>query len=351
MSLLPKITEALPAPIPALPPDGATILAYNENPYGPSMATQKAMQATFNKSNRYAWDLANSLRKAIATKFNLAADQLLLGAGSTEILSLVAQMCTANKGNVVTANPSFGTCTRMAERFGATIKQVPLDAGKKLQLPAMLSAIDSQTQLVYVCNPNNPTGTLLDNAALRSFVAEASKKCMVLLDEAYLEYTNDRSLADLTASNTNLIIAKTFSKIYGMAGARVGYAIASAPTIEKLKQYQAWQNGNVSVVSLAGALAALSDDDFVTLVNQKNNETKKVLYNYFERNGIAYIPSHTSFVYYSTETFSINLEEEMKKQNVIVNGIIEQDRKWSRITLGTREEVEKFIAVCKQVKP
>jgi histidinol-phosphate aminotransferase len=348
LSLLPKATECYPMLEQPPHQEGAIVLAYNENPYGPSPATQKAMQAAIASGNRYAWDTATALRKAIASNFALAADQVLLAAGSTEILSLVAQMAASKKGNVVTAHPSFGTCTRMAQRFGLTIKPVPLDAAKKIQMQAMLAAIGADTQLLYVCNPNNPTGTMVDSASLRSFIAEASQKCMVLLDEAYLEYTDEKSLADLTADNNNLIIAKTFSKIYGMAGTRVGYAIASTSTIEKLKNFQAWQNGNVGVASLTGAMAALQDASFTKMVKEKNILVKKLLYNFFEKQDIAYIPSHTSFVYYSVRNFKVNLEDTMKKQNIIVNGIVEEDGKWSRITMGTQEEMEKFIAVCKQ---
>ena len=315
----------------------------NENPYGPSALAKKAMRERVNVSNRYDWGLLDELIEALAQKHRLTYQNLLLGAGSSEILNLVALYCSKQKGNLVIAETTFDYWTITAENAGLKKIAIPLTADKKHDLSAMLNAIDADTKLVYICNPNNPTGTICASEALLNFITEATKKTKVLVDEAYLDYTDQPSLANLVKENKNLIIAKTFSKIYGLAGARIGYAIAHPETINELNQLQFSANGSVSVVSASGALASLKDEKFVAETILLNAEARRYTIEQLERLEIRCIPSHANFVYFSLENYNKDFFEQLKKNNILGTKIYEEKGKWSRITIGTMQEMKQFI--------
>jgi len=324
--------------------DGKIRLDSNENPYGPSPMARAAMAAGITDSNRYNWDLRGALIAAIAEKIHVGEDNILLGAGSTQILDLMVRFSALEKGSFIVADPTFAYWAATAQRFGMEKISVPLGADKRHDLPAMLKAIKPDTKLIYLCNPNNPTGTLCEREELLAFVNKASRKAIVLVDEAYLDFTGQPSLCDQVAGNKNLIIAKTFSKIYGMAGARVGYAIANPETIEKMSRLQLWSNGSVSVVSAAGALAALSDSDFLSTAALWNEKAREYTTENLERLSIPCIPSHTNFIYFSLVDYDKDFFKRLENNNIIGTMVYEEKGKWSRITVGTMEEMQKFIA-------
>ncbi len=308
------------------------------------------MQEAVKLSNRYPWKVTAQLQEAIAQKNNLTAEHVIIGAGSSEILGLVAQWAALQKGNAVVANPTFGIWMRAAENFGLQIIRVPLTADKVHDLPRMQSAINADTRLVYICNPNNPTGTILPAKDLRAFVLEVSKTKIVLLDEAYLEFTDEPSLSDLVAENRNLIVARTFSKIYGLVGARIGYGLAHPDTIKALIGLQPWANHSGSAVSLAAALASLHDTAFVAHSRKQINETKHFIYQEFEKMNIPYIISHTNFLYYSLAIYKgSDWRKALGDHNIIAGGIMEQADKWARISIGTPEEMQYFIKTVKNI--
>jgi len=188
-------------------------LRSNENPYGPSLLARNAMVENINISNRYNWQLTSELFAALAKRNNVTIDNILLGAGSTEILDLVARFAALKKGSLIIADPSYAYWTDTAQKLGLKIIAVPLASDKKLNLTAMLGAIQPDTKLIYICNPNNPTGTICDRAELITFITEVTKNALVLVDEAYIDFTDQQSLSNLVSENKNLVIAKTFSKI------------------------------------------------------------------------------------------------------------------------------------------
>lgn len=336
--------ETVAAPIYDLPADDKPIrLDSNENPYGPSPMIRKAMADHIAMSNRYNRNLTLELRTALAAKHDVTADNILTSAGSTEILDIAARIAVLKKGSTVSPSPSFNRWTLIAEQFGIERILVPLTAEKKIDLPAVLKAIKPNTGIVYICNPNNPTGTLCSRSELVDFVAEASKKTLVLLDEAYIDFTEEQSLCNLVMENKNLVIAKTFSKIYGLAGARAGYAIAHPDTINLFASVQPWPNGSMSVVSAAAAIAALHDQQFVKSVYTRIQHSKKYAIENMERLGIKCISSHTNFIYFSLEHYKKDFFEQLKTNNILGTVIWEEEGKWSRITVGTQAEMEKFI--------
>ena len=318
-------------------------LSSNENPYGPSPLARKAMAEAVNISNRYQWTSGTELISAIAAKNSVTADNILIGAGSTEILDLVIQFIALKKGSFVVADPTFSPWAKTAERLGLQKISIPLTPAKEYDLSSMLKAIKEDTKMVHICNPNNPTGTTCDKDMLLSFVKEASKKVVVLVDEAYIDYANESSLSTIINENENLIITKTFSKIYGLAGARVGYALAHSTTIDKLSQLQTWANGGISAVTLAGAIASLKDTDFVNTCYSLNDKARKFTTEQLEQLNIRCIPSHSNFIYFSLSDYKKDFFNQLKAANIIGTRIYEENGKWSRITVGTMQEMQMFI--------
>ena len=319
-------------------------LSSNENPYGPSLLARAAMIENINISNRYNWELSTELIKAVAKKNNISSSNILLGAGSTEILDLVTRLSASKKGSFLIADPSYSYWTEAAEKLGLKKIAVPLTKSKQLDLGAMLSAIQSDTRLIYICNPNNPTGSMAERVELVKFINEASKKAIVLIDEAYIDYTNQESLSTLAIENKNLIIAKTFSKIYGLAGARVGYAIANSKTIDQLSELKSWASGSISVASTAAALAALNDEKFVLEALSLNKNARQFTIENLKKLNLVCIPSNTNFIYFSLNNYKKDFFEQLKNNNIIGTKIYEEQGKWTRITVGTMEEMQKFIS-------
>ena len=319
-------------------------LSSNENPYGPSPLARNAMFENINISNRYNWQLTSDLIAALAKKNNVTAENILMGAGSTEILDLVARFAAQKRGNLIIADPSYAYWTDTAQKLGLSKITVPLTTGKKHDLTAMLLAIKPDSRLIYVCNPNNPTGTICDRNALITFINEAAKNAIVLVDEAYIDFTDQQSLSNLVIENKNLIIAKTFSKIYGLAGARVGYAIANTTTLEQISELQSWVNGSISVPSTAAALASLKDEKFVSETYSLNEKIRKYTIEELEKLGLICIPSYSNFIYFSLTNYKKSFFQQLKKNNILGTKIYEEKGKWTRITVGTMEEMKKFIA-------
>ncbi|WP_373549579.1 histidinol-phosphate transaminase [Haliscomenobacter sp.] len=323
--------------------DSPINLNSNENPYGPSPLARAAMAKSINSSNRYNWQLTSDLVEVLAKKNKVSAKNILIGAGSTEIIDLVVRLSASTKGNLVTANPSYDNWIPTAKKLGLQAIKVPLNANKELNLEAMLQAINSDTRLVYVCNPNNPTGTICEYNKLLNFIHEASKKAIVLVDEAYLDFSKEQSLGPLVVGNKNLIVAKTFSKLYGLAGARIGYAIGEATTLEQLGGLQSWVSGSISVVSAAAALASLTDEKFMAETSALNEQVKKYTIEQLKQLNLACIPTHANFVYFSLENYKQDYFQKLSSNKIIGTRIYEEAGQWTRITIGTREEMERFI--------
>ncbi len=318
-------------------------LSSNENPYGPSPLARNAMIENITISNRYNWQLTSNLIDALAKKNNVAADNILLGAGSTEILDLIARFAAQEKGKLIIADPSYAYWTDTAQKLGLSKITIPLTADKKHDLTAMFLAVKPDTRLIYICNPNNPTGTICDRNALVAFINKATKNAIVLVDEAYIEFTDQQSLCGLATQNKNLIIVKTFSKIYGLAGARVGYAVANTTTLEKLSEIQSWVNGSISVPSTAAALASLKDERFVSTTYSLNEKARQYTIDELEKLGLNCIPSHSNFIYFSLINYKKDFFQQLKKNNIVGTKIYEEKGKWTRITVGTMEEMQKFM--------
>ncbi len=323
--------------------DGTLHLSSNENPYGPSSLARKAMAESISDSNRYNWDLTGDLISAVAKKNSLKDENVIVAAGSTEILDVIVEYFANQKGSFVVAAPSYTGWSIAGEKLGLKKITIPLTAEKHHNLDAMLAAISPDSKFIYICNPNNPTATICERQALVSFINAATKNATVVIDEAYLEFSNEISVSNLVTENENLIVVKTFSKIYGLAGARVGYALAHKNTIEKISGMQTWASGGVSVVSRVGAIASLKDEEFVKQCKSKNEAARKYTVEQLTKLNIRCIPSTTNFIYFALENYKKDFFGLLKQHNIEGTDIYENQGKWTRITVGTMSEMQKFI--------
>jgi histidinol-phosphate aminotransferase len=316
-------------------------LSSNENPHGPSPMARKAMMEAVNGSNRYPWETTTQLREKIGAMYNLTKDHVTIGAGSSELLGVVSVMAALQKGNAVAPDPTFRLWMPAAKKTGLPIKLVPLTSGKITDLQRMKDTIDSNTKMVYICNPANPTGTIIPANELETFIKDVAPKCIILLDEAYTEFSDEPSMVKLVNDYPNLVVAKTFSKIYGMAGARVGFALAHPQTIKQLNDLQPWPNAGASAVALAGAIASLGDKEFINFCKKENQKAKSVFYAALDKTGMPYIPSHTSFVYFDSSAYGKDVRTVLESKQIVGARTFEEGSKWLRLSVGTKEEMQK----------
>jgi len=330
-------------------PGDIILLNSNENAYGPSPMARKAIIDLYTKSNRYPDDFIPPLKKKIAIHWKVSEENILLGAGSSEIIGLSALYVSGNKGHIITGNPAYQVWNRQAENFGLTIRPVSLNEKKVHDLEKMLGNINSETAMVYICNPNNPTGTVNNIDELRKFTLEAAKKTFVFIDEAYTEYAGLPSLADLAAGNKNILVAKTFSKIHGLAGARIGYAIAHPETIKSLSKFQPWPDADASLVSIVAASASLDDTAFIESCKANATKAREICYATFKDLKLEYIPSQTNFILFNIDKIGTEFSKKMQARNIFVQFRDHFGGKWCRVSMGIVEEMKAFSTALKEI--
>ena len=320
-------------------------LCFNENPFGTSPKALEAMQKSLSLSSRYDFKLADVLCEKIAGNNNVKKENILVSAGSSFLLELITKYVSLDKGHIIIPDPSFTIFAPIAEFLGMSKSVIPLNDKKKIDLEKMKSSIQKDTKLIYICNPNNPTGDLLSRAEIENFIKSIPDNIIVLVDEAYIEFTTQRSLSDLVDVYKNLIVTRTFSKLYGFAGARLGYAIGHPKMIENLKKLQSWSGAEISVVTMAGAIAAMDDQEFITKVLDNNKKVKDFTISEFNIRGIKTIPSSANFVYFSLENYKSDYFKKLKEAKILGGKTYEEKGKWTRISLGTIEEMRKYFDV------
>jgi histidinol-phosphate aminotransferase len=325
-------------------PTNPILLNSNENAYGPSSLAQRAILNSYKNSNRYPDDYIPLLTKRIAEHWTVSSENVLLGAGSSDIIGLACQRAAKSKGHIVTAEPSYRVWNNQAGSSGLSFKRIPLNAERKSDLSQMVQNIDNETRMIYFCNPNNPTGTFVEVAQLKEYATAAAEKTFVFIDEAYTEYADLPSLATWATSNPNVVVAKTFSKVYGLAGARVGYAIAHPDTIKSLASYQPWPNAGVSMVSCNAAMASLDDKEFVRQCRQKAKAAREMCYECFKRLSLDYIPSSTNFILFNIDKLKGDFTGVMQQKNIYVQFREHFGGKWCRVSMGTIEEMQHFCS-------
>jgi len=330
---------------------GGTVvrLSANENPYGPSPKGLQAITDSFGIACRYPDEHNNVLIEKLAKLNGINHDQILLGDGSGEILKLCAETFTGQqRGPLIAADPTFEAILKNAAANGAEVVKVPLTNSFAHDLPKMLTA--ARGGLIYVCNPNNPTASITPKDELRDFIAKTPRETMILVDEAYFHYADSpdyESVIALTKDHPNLIVSRTFSKIYGMAGLRCGYCVAQKETIDRMRPYQMWDS--VNIMALAAASASLDDPDQVPNGQRLNSEAKMFVTSELARAGYKTIPSQANFIMIDCRRPVVPLIKAMKEQNVHVGRLFPALPNHMRVTIGKKPEMETFVSAFKQV--
>ncbi len=292
----------------------AVRLSSNENPYGPSPKAFKAMVDAFDLACRYP-DEQNGL--------------------------LIDAVAGPTRGKLVAADPTFEAILNNAAINGAEVVKVPLTSSFSHDLPKMSAA--AKQGLIYICNPNNPTASITPKNEVREFIAKAPRQTMILVDEAYLHYADSpdyESAIPLIKDHPNLIVARTFSKIYGMAGLRCGYCVAQKETIERMRPHQMWDS--VNIMALAAAIANLNDPDQVANGKRLNSEAKAFVSGKLDQMGYKQIPSQANFV-------MIDVIQALKQHNVQVGRLFPALPNHMRVTIGKKNEMESFLSAFRQV--
>jgi histidinol-phosphate aminotransferase len=329
--------------------DDLVRLHLNENPYGPPESARTAMETAFAEANLYAWGGQTELIRLLARQHNLPEDHIMPGAGSSEILNAAGLVHALSGGEIVTAHPTYQDLTRYAERLGATIMSVPLDATKRFDLTTLEAAISDRTRLVYVCNPNNPTGTIIPGAALEDFCRVTSERVPVYVDEAYHDYVDDpshRSMIGLVRDGYNVIVSRTASKIHGLAGMRIGFGFAQPEMIRRLRE---GVTGSVNVVGVRGVIASLQDNGFQNLSRTRNRIAKSMVYDFCRSSGLEYVPSETNFVLFRTRRPIEEFRAKMMSRGVAVGRPFPPYLDWCRVSMGKKDEVRLFLDHCHEV--
>ena len=320
------------------------ILCWNENPYGPSPAARAAVSEAIAVSCRYPDDELKPLVQALAAREAVSTDCIVTGTGSGELLRALGMLAARDGGEIVAAEPTYLELTRYAAGCGAKIRFIPVDRHLRHDLAAMHAGVSSRTRAVYLCNPNNPTGTTLPAADIRAFVTSLPASVTTIVDEAYMDFavgTGVGSVAELTQGERRVVVLRTFSKIHGMAGIRCGYAIARA---DVAKELAAARMTTPNVFAVRAARASLGDQAFLTDCRRRILASRVRITTELARLKLPYAEPQGNFVFFDTGMPLKRFTERMRARNILVGRRFAPYDSWCRITIGTEPEVDAFLA-------
>jgi histidinol-phosphate aminotransferase len=325
----------------------------NESAYGPSEKAKAAFHEAIVDANRYPGDDVENLRAAVAALHGIQPENITLGCGSGEIFRMAAEACLGPRKSLVLASPTFESIAHSAQLLGTEIRSVPLTRLYSHDLDGLLSRTDATTGLLYICNPNNPTGTLTPKADLENFLAKAPSGLPVLIDEAYHDYVAPSgaytSWAVRAASDPRLVVTRTFSKVYGLAGLRVGYAISSAATAKRLAARRLAMD--VNVVATRVAFAAVSDATYVERITSLNADGRQEFFNQANARMLRALDSHTNFVLMATGRPGKEVVELLGAKGVLVTAGYPSFEKHIRVSLGQPDEMRAFWRTWDAIMP
>ncbi|WP_027701986.1 histidinol-phosphate transaminase [Metaclostridioides mangenotii] len=321
-------------------------LASNENPLGASPKAIKAMKDMLDISHLYPDPEANDLRRKLAFSLGLKQDNFIIANGADNIITLLGEGFVNKDDEVIYCSPSFPSYrTAIIKNEGIPV-EVPLTPDYKYNLDGILEKLNSKTKAIFICNPNNPTGTLLDDKELDDFIKKVPENVITVIDEAYIEFIEDKNYkdsADYVKDNKNVVVVRTFSKIYGLAGLRVGYAIANSDIIKSL--FMVRETFAANRIAISGAVAALDDEEFLIETYNVNKEGKGYLKREFINMGFDVVDSQANFLYVDMKTDIDKLFEDLKKKGFVIR----PSKTHVRVTIGTMEQNKKFINALKDV--
>lgn len=345
----PAQTAERPAGAARSGPSGRTLrLAANENPYGPGPAARAAMEKAVPDSWMYPMAEEMALKSLIAEREGLSPRHVMIGDGSSEILHVAALLAGAGGGELVMAAPTFLFVAGHVRAIGGSVREVPLDRQMRHDLKAMAAVVTPATRLIYICNPNNPTGTLVAGAQLREFIAAVPKDATVLVDEAYLEIASDmaeHSMADRVKAGDNVIVARTFSKLHGLAGLRIGYALARPDLIERMARLK------LTVPSgpgLAAATASYTDLAFQSASRQHIAEGISTTTGVLDELRRPYAATRANFVFFDTGQPIAQFLGAMRERGFALGRPFPPYGTWCRVSMGTVEQMRQFAGALRE---
>jgi histidinol-phosphate aminotransferase len=329
---------------------GSIKLASNENPLGPSPKAVEAILEAVHKLNRYPDGSGYYLKTTLSRKFGMPFERIILGNGSNEIIELLIRTFLSPGEHVVQAFPTFLVYEKIVKGAGGTVTSVPL-SGFRIDLDEVSQAIASNTKLVFINNPNNPTGSILSEEEMQDFLKAIPGDVLVALDEAYIEFASDRNTAQgirLLESFPSIVVLRTFSKLYGLAGLRVGYGFARTELVDYMNRVR--QPFNVNALAQAAATAAMDDDAFVSQTLRLIRDGMEYLFGELEAMGVEYLPTQTNFFLIKVPQGGKRTFDLMLREGVIVRAMDSYGLPdFIRINVGLPEENERFIRTLKKV--
>jgi histidinol-phosphate aminotransferase len=341
------------APTPGSVTVEPVLLYRNENPYGPSEKVLAVLRESAAAGNRYPRTEYDTLLDKLATLHHVKREQIVLGCGSGEILCMAAMAFLKPGKKLVEAAPTFPALGKLAQTAGVEVADVPLNSRYEHDLSTMFDRVSSNTGLVYIVNPNNPTGTLTPRKDIEAFIAKLPPGVTVLIDEAYHHFiapgAEYESFLDRPIADPRVIVARTFSKIYGLAGMRIGYAVATPESAKRLAAgFPAW---SVSVVSARAASAALDDLDYVRLGIQRNTNDRQEFLKQAAARNLRPIPSQTNFIMMNPQRPPDEVIAHLKKRNILIGPKYPILDKYVRISLGQPQEMKIFWSAWDELPP
>ncbi|MDX2182851.1 MAG: histidinol-phosphate transaminase [Gemmatimonadaceae bacterium] len=323
-------------------------LASNENPYGPPKSARDAMMRAWDESNRYGPAGAPELRASLAAQWQVPADHILITQGSAEGLCASAAAFCAG-GEVISAQPTYDQLLSYAETLGAKIVRVPLDANLSFDLPAIEKRVGPFTRMVFVVNPNNPTGTLVNADQLEGFTKRVSAKAPVFIDEAYHEYVEvpgHRSMMPLVTQGYDVVVSRTASKIHGMAGLRVGFLVARPDILARIAAYR---QGFPNAMALRAAIAAVQDTEAQQFVRRQNAASRETIYRALDGLKRRYVPSHGNMVFFHTGRPISDVIQQFAERGIDVGRPFPPMLDWCRVSTGTPADTERFVGALRGI--
>ena len=341
------ISAALGADI--VKPDQPIRMSSNENPYGPSRVALQAIAENIHLTNRYAADSTN-LIKVVANINNISPDHVMTGTGSSEILNVAGMLVGLQQGSVVCADPTYQSLLDYAENAGVEIIRVRVAEGLNADLDGMRKAVRSDTNMMYIVNPNNPIPSVIEKNAMKAFVLEQAEDRLVFVDEAYHEYVDNpdyESMIGLVAEGrNNIIVSRTSSKIHGLAGMRVGFGFAHPDLINEMNLRK---TGTETVLGLAAAYASYQDMEFQDFSRRKNKEALAIVEGMCEDLGVRYAKSNANFTFIETGVENAVVQEMMLKEGIMTGRLFPPFNTWSRVSMSTPEDMQYFVQVFRKL--
>ncbi|EFH07625.1 histidinol-phosphate transaminase [Clostridioides difficile NAP08] len=321
-------------------------LASNENPLGPSPKAMEAMIEMLKQGQLYPEPEANELRRKLAEKLDLKPENFIVANGADNVITLIGEAFINRGDEVIYCNPTFPSYRTATIKNEGIPVEVPLTEDYKYDLQGILDKITDKTKLICVCNPNNPTGTIVDDKELEEFLKKVPENIITILDEAYIEFLTVPNYVDglkYVRENYNVIVTRTFSKIYGLAGLRVGYGIAKDEIIRTL--FTVKEPFSANRVAISGATAALDDEEFIKETYELNRVGMAYFKEEFTKMGFDVVDSQSNFLYVDMKTDIPKLFEDLKKRGFVIR----PSATHARVSIGTMEENKKFVAVLKEI--